>query len=283
MDENFVNKNNAAIDISIPLRFNGPQPNAYGVEPAAAEACEYGELIGDTRRGGSCNFERYTFIPHCNGTHTECVGHITDDRISVRDCLKDVLIDAVLISVSPTSPSNFSLMSETEAQTLVNNGGADDLLITRKMLSEGLGTFAYDIPRPTFRNPHSVIIRTLPNSDEKLTREYGTENPGAVSIPPYFTQDAMRFIVECGFTHLLCDLPSIDRIYDDGELLNHRIFWNVEPESRKITDETRTASTITELIYVPNKVPDGRYLLNLQIAPFEADAAPSRPMLLPAN
>jgi len=37
---------------------------------------------------------------------------------------------------------------------------------------------------------------------------------------------------------------------------------------------------MTELINVPDDVPDGRYLLNLQIAPFEADAAPSRPVLL---
>ena len=73
------------IDISIPLRFNGPQPNAYGVEPASASACEYGSLVGDTRRGGRVNFERVSFVPHCNGTHTECVGHITNERISVRD------------------------------------------------------------------------------------------------------------------------------------------------------------------------------------------------------
>ena len=46
------------IDISIPLDFNGAQPNAYGVEPASSIACEYGQLIGDTRRGGSCNFEQ---------------------------------------------------------------------------------------------------------------------------------------------------------------------------------------------------------------------------------
>src|SRR5262249_45696186 len=88
------------IDISIPLRFDGPQPNAYGVEPASAKACEYGELVGDTRRGGSCNFETVTFIPHCNGTHTECVGHVTNGRISVRDCLQDVLIPAHLVSVA---------------------------------------------------------------------------------------------------------------------------------------------------------------------------------------
>ena len=36
---------------------------------------------------------------------------------------------------------------------------------------------------------------------------------------------------------------------------------------------------MTELIYVPEEIPDGRYLLNLQIADFTSDAAPSRPVL----
>ena len=91
------------IDISIPLHFDGPQPNAFGVEPATAAACEYGSLVGDTRRGGGCNFERVTFIPHCNGTHTECVGHVTNERISLRMCLQDVVMPALLVSVEPTA------------------------------------------------------------------------------------------------------------------------------------------------------------------------------------
>lgn len=89
----------------------------------------------------------------------------------------------------------------------------------------------------------------------------------------------MDYIVELGVTHLLVDLPSIDRIYDDGKLGNHRRFWNVEPGSFEVNAKTRTNSTITELIYVPNEVPDGEYVLNLQIAPFAADASPSRPVI----
>jgi hypothetical protein len=37
--------------------------------------------------------------------------------------------------------------------------------------------------------------------------------------------------------------------------------------------------TITELAFVPDDVKDGLYLLNLQVAPFDNDAAPSRPLL----
>jgi hypothetical protein len=38
-------------------------------------------------------------------------------------------------------------------------------------------------------------------------------------------------------------------------------------------------ATITEFIFVPNTVLDGTYFLNLQIAPFENDATPSKPIL----
>lgn len=242
----------ALIDISIPLKFNGPQPNAYGVARAASEPVRAGSLVGDTRQGGSVNFEQYTFIPHCNGTHTECVGHITDERISVRECLQDVIVPAVLVTVEPE-----------------RDGG--DLVIDKTLL----------VGRVADRNvrvPSALIVRTLPNDESKLTAEYGEAN-----IPPYFTADGMEYIVECGFKHLLVDMPSIDRLFDDGKLANHRIFWNVEPGSREVNADTRINSTITEMIYVPSEVADGEYLLNLQIAPFESDCAPSRPVLLLPN
>lgn len=238
------------IDISIPLQFNGPQPNAYGVETATSKACEAGDIVGDTRCGGSVNFEQYTFIPHCNGTHTECVGHITDERISVLDCLTDVFLAGVLVSVDP------------------ENVDGGDLVITSSSLQAASVGKAADTPT-------ALIVRTLPNDNSKLTGQYGEGN-----IPPYFTAEAMEYIVECGFKHLLVDMPSIDRIFDEGKLVNHRIFWNVDPGSRKINATTRMESTITELIYVPNEIADGEYLLNLQIAPFVSDCSPSRPMLI---
>ena len=56
------------VDISIPLLFNADQPNTYGVDFAASKPYQDGQFIGDTRKGGPCNFETYTFTPHCNGT-----------------------------------------------------------------------------------------------------------------------------------------------------------------------------------------------------------------------
>ncbi|MBC7899350.1 MAG: cyclase family protein [Saprospiraceae bacterium] len=275
------------LDISIPLNFNGTQPNAYGAEPASSIPCDAGDLVGDTRLGGSCNFEQYTFIPHCNGTHTECVGHITNERISLRDCLQDVFIPAVLVTIKP----------ENAAETAENYSlefGGNDLLITRRALEAAIGSEPGAIATGFFERgkdkaerineePESsalssdcaalaLIVRTLPNDRSKLTREYLN------IIPPFFTTEAMKFIAE-NFKHLLVDLPSIDRIFDEGKLSNHRIFWSVEQGSFETNERSRTNSTITELIYVTNEVEDGDYLLNLQIAPFAADASPSRPVL----
>jgi arylformamidase len=249
------------IDISIPLNFNGEQPNAYGVENAAAAACEAGDIVGDTRLGGSCNFERYTLIPHCNGTHTECVGHITRERISVRDCLADAFIQAALVTVEPVRTRD---TSETYAVPF----GDGDRLITRSALE----TRQNDAPNFSLANG-AMIIRTLPNDERKLTRRYGS------IIPPFFTTEAMEYITALGVKHLLVDMPSVDRLYDEGKLSNHRIFWNIRQGSFALNPATRVNSTITELIYVPNDVPDGEYLLNLQIAPFAADTSPSRPVL----
>lgn len=232
-------------DLSIPLRFNGPQPNAFGVDAAVARQ------LGDTCEGSSVNFDSITLTPHCNGTHTECVGHITDERISVRDCLVDVFMDARLVSVEPEERDG-------------------DLVITQRSLDPMLGGETF----PARARSASLIVRTLPNEGSKLSRRYGLD-----AIPPYFLPEAMELIVGRGFRHLLVDLPSIDRL-DDPELPCHRIFWNVKHGSREIGPGTRVNSTISELLYIPNEVPDGDYGLNLQIAPFESDCSPSRPLLL---
>lgn len=263
---NYQIETNKPINISIPLNFNGAQPNAYGVEKAQSKPCEAGEFVGDTRRGGSCNFEQVKFIPHCNGTHTECVGHITNERIDIHDCLKDVFIPAALISVKP---ENASETGESYSIELNEN----DQLITRKLIENALSNHEKNNPKSKIQNPKSLIVRTLPNDKSKLVQTY-LEN-----IPPFFSTEAMKFIAEIRVKHLLVDMPSIDRIYDEGKLSNHRIFWNVEQGAFEINEESLIKNTITELIYVPNEIADGNYLLNLQIAPFASDASPSRPIL----
>jgi len=116
------------------------------------------------------------------------------------------------------------------------------------------------------KTPEALVIRTMPNTSDKKNKQYSNTNW------PYLEPKAVEFIRRRGIKHLLIDLPSIDKEKDNGQLLAHKEFWNIAGDIRK-------NCTITELIYVSNKIKDGSYILNLQIAPFDNDAAPSKPIL----
>ncbi|MDO6595454.1 cyclase family protein [Oceanihabitans sp. 2_MG-2023] len=132
----------------------------------------------------------------------------------------------------------------------------EDFVISKKQIQFALGN----------KKRKAVVIRTLSNTKEKLSAQYSHTNP------PYLLEDAAIYLREKGVEHLLIDLPSIDKEKDDGKLLAHNAFWNTK-------GKLRLKATITELIFVPNNVTDGTYFLNLQIAPFENDASPSKPIL----
>jgi len=108
----------------------------------------------------------------------------------------------------------------------------------------------------------AIVVRTLPNTKNKLDKNYTNQNP------PYFTPELMAKLVNKGVKHFLTDLPSVDREIDGGKLLAHKSFFN-----------QRKDATITELIFVPDTVKDGLYLLNLQLPSIVTDAVPSQPIL----
>lgn len=112
----------------------------------------------------------------------------------------------------------------------------------------------------------AVVIRTLPNKPEKCQTNYSHTNP------TYLHHEAALWLRQQGVEHLLIDTPSVDREEDGGALLAHKAFWNYP-------NHDRLHCTITEFIFVPSELRDGLYFLNLQTAPFENDATPSRPVL----
>jgi kynurenine formamidase len=111
----------------------------------------------------------------------------------------------------------------------------------------------------------ALIIRTLPNTKDKRSKNYSDTNP------PYLDLSVIELIESFGIQHLLVDMPSVDRESDEGKLAFHHAFWNVP--------ENPNDKTITELIYVNDEITDGLYILEMQMAPFENDASPSRPVL----
>lgn len=232
------------LDISLPLSNTDQNPIAWYIEKPEIEPVRFGDWVGKVSEGSSStNFNNIFFNPHGHGTHTECLGHITRAFYSINQSLKQFFFTAEVVSVVP------------EAQ-------GEDFVITKAQIEKALQG----------KSPEAVIIRTLPNSSEKTSKKYSNTNWA------YLSEEAARFIRESEIQHLLIDLPSVDKEHDEGKLLAHKAFWNVKDVNDLNTD-ARMNCTITELIYVNDAIADGSYILNLQIASFENDASPSKPVL----
>lgn len=225
------------LDISIPLHASDDNVNAWYLQEPKIEPVKNGDWIGSVAQGAEVNFNNIWFNPHAHGTHTECVGHITEKFYSINKNLKQFFFLAEVVTVAPEQLNC-------------------DFVISKKQIQLALGNKKRD----------AIVIRTLPNTKEKFSRKYSNTNP------TYLLEDAAIYLKEKNVKHLLIDLPSVDKEKDEGKLLAHNAFWNTK-------GKLRLDATITELIYVPNNVKDGAYVLNLQIAPFENDASPSKPVL----
>ena len=238
LDNNHYVLTDKGMDISIPLRIGDKNVNAWYVDPVRIEAVVSGDFIGDVMQGGSVNFKNVYLNPHGNGTHTECIGHISKEPFTLNQCMKEFHFLAGLITIQPVRVG-------------------DDLVITEAAVREKL---------LGLNDETALIIRTLPNSAEKLTHHYSGTNP------PYVDKEAIQYINGLGIVHLLIDLPSIDKERDNGAVVAHHVFWNypANPWLHK---------TITELVYVDNQIKDGTYFLSFQITSLENDASPSKIMI----
>ena len=228
------------IDISLPIQNGDINPNCYGADPVIFETIRSGNFIGSVREGGSVNYQKLHITPHGNGTHTECYGHILDDETAtIHSCHTEFHFIGRLITISPH---------------VLANG---DVVITLQSIQEKI---------TKEKTIDALIIRTLPNHQNKKFQAYSGTNP------PYFEKEALEWIANLNIHHLLTDIPSIDREIDGGKLEGHHAFW-------KTAGTIRKNATITELIYADAVIPDGLYLVNLQIISLEMDASPSKPVL----
>ncbi|MBX0291687.1 cyclase family protein [Hymenobacter sp. HSC-4F20] len=234
----------APLDISLPLAPGEQQVNCFWAEPVQFEVIQVGSFVGSVAAGGSTNYQRVHLTPHGNGTHTECYGHISPHpEATLNRCLRRFLFVARLISVP--------------ARTQANGDEVVLLEDVRRELDRGAHAGL---------RPEALILRTLPNLPAKRTQHYSGTNPA------YLEPALAHYLAEQGVDHLLLDLPSVDREEDAGQLLAHHAFW-------RYPHATRTGATITELIFVPDAVVDGLYLLSLQVTSLELDASPSKPVL----
>ena len=237
LNENEFIETNEPLDLSIGLQSGSNNLRAWYVNPPIFEPVRANGFIGSVVEGGGVNFRDVFFNPHGHGTHTECHGHITPEVVSVNQKLKTYFFKAQLVSVEPK---------------VLENG---DELIVKEQLEIKLVESQIE----------ALIIRTLPNTKDKRSKNYSDTNP------PYLDLSVIELIESFEIQHLLVDMPSVDRESDEGKLAFHHAFWNVP--------ENPNDKTITELIYVNDEITDGFYILEMQMAPFENDASPSRPVL----
>jgi arylformamidase len=238
------------LPIALPFSTDSDAASAWYCPPTDIQPVQLGDWVGSVAKGASVNFRNIRFNPHGNGTHTECVGHISEQVHSVVDALQSYNFLTYLVSIAPQIlPNGDAVITAEQLQNVVEKVRQQSIFSHQKS--------------PIL----ALILRTLPNGEGKKKMQYTETNP------PYLTDDAMRYLVEVlDIQHFLIDLPSVDREQDGGKLSAHHIFWQY-PQA------TRQHCTITEFVFVPDPIADDIYFLQLQIAPFHNDATPSLPVL----
>jgi arylformamidase len=238
------------ISLAIPMNFSGRELRHFGAPAPTSRPFSVPGFSGAVATGASCNCSTITFTPHCNGTHTECVGHLTRESLDAHKVIPAGLIPALVLSIESVDPS----ATQESTEPLPRAG---DRLVTAQAIEEAWISSGLSEPR-------ALVIRT---------------SATIVDAPHYFSREAAAILVERGIEHLVVDLPSVDRVQDEGRLTAHRVFFGLPRESRELAESTRAFCTITELARVPEDVPDGWYLLELQVPALGGDAVSSRPLL----
>jgi kynurenine formamidase len=241
-NKNYVIDLDAGIDISLPIQQGENAASAWYCPPSEISPVMTEHFVGSVKKGGAVNFNNISFNPHGNGTHTECVGHISKEFYSINQLLKRSFFLAQLITIAPK----------------VIEGDPIITLVQLKAIFDGT------------KHIEALVVRTLPNLEDKKSRQYTNTNP------PFVEAEAMNWLYEQGIRHFLIDTPSVDKEVDGGVLAAHHAYWDYPANPR-------LDATITELVYVENEVADDLYFLNLQRAAFENDATPSKPMLYLIN
>lgn len=242
------------VSIAIPLDFDGPQPACFDAPPASSRP-----LHAELR----CRCDVLTLAPHCNGTHTECVGHLTEDRVAVSERVPGGLELALLVTLAPVPASGCGEDSDPAP-------APGDRLVTAAALEAAAGRFDAAFPR-------AMILRTAEPAAGPH-RSYRGAAPA-----PYLSRQAAAWLVARGVLHVVLDLPSADRADDGGRLTAHRVLFGLPADSRHSSEAARPRASITELAWIDASIPDGWYLLDLQMPAFLSDAAPSRPLLYAAG
>lgn len=194
-----------AADLSRPVNITIPCipsiTKAFQLTGARYEAFRSGDFVASVAEGSSCNVDEITLIPHGNGTHTECIGHITSLPQHINDRTGHF--------------NNLGVLITARIETLENG---DSVLSLKEQILHG-------IP-----NGFScAIIRTPELAELPDYHDFSGTNP------PYFLPVTLEKLRKAGIKHLVTDLPSVDREQDGGKMAAHKAFWEDGPDDNECT------------------------------------------------
>ena len=225
-------------DITLGIKKND-NVNCYHLEHPEFAYFKNEFFNGSLSEGGSVNCEKISLYPHASGTHTECALHVAPVDFNLFNLNINSFCLAKLITVMPASDGIDKSISDHELIELNNEF-----------------------------NCEALVIRTLPNENNKVNENYSDTNPC------YLTKSAITKIKSLGFSHLIVDLPSIDKESDEGKLVGHKEWFFDDG----VVNPKRL---ITEFVFINNDINDGVYVVQVQMPKMETDAVPSKVLIYP--
>lgn len=186
------------LDLSISMQNGAANPNAFGIAAPRFEYYQFGNFELSVANGSGANCENLHINAHGNGTHTECIGHITPERVSINSCLSKYHFIGQVISLEPVRTNN--------GDWIISANGVEEILAD---------------------NIEALLIRSLPNTAAKLLQVYSGNNP------VYLDPALCALLAQRNIAHLLVDVPSVDREEDSGGMLAHKAFWQYPENPRR--------------------------------------------------
>lgn len=184
------------------------EPRAWYAEPVKIEPIVMGDWVGAVKEGASVNFFQVQLVPHGNGTHTECYGHIDKGHQKLNAHLLE-----------------HHFIAYFHRQGLKEQQG-------NRILS------LEDLPDIDWQE---IEVFAIEAKGISFPQDFSGTNP------PYFDPALCAFLAEKGVKHLICNLPSVDREEDGGALAAHKAFWQYPENTRQYSTITELAVFPSEM------------------------------------
>jgi kynurenine formamidase len=221
--------------------------NAFSLPVINSKTLEVGDqFIGDVNRGGSCNVDILSYVPH-GITHIETAAHILSPES--QPCFVDEIppgyLSGIVYLLDLTQPGPGLMPGEEPGQQ-----------VPWKAVAEKLR-----------QNKLPISMLAIKTKASLLPADYDFSGKDFLSI----SREAAKGIHDYKYpiTCLLLDLPSIDPETDEGKLLAHRGYFGLSLTGHKGEDGEKRA--LVELAWF-SEVEAGYYYADITPPRFRTNA-----------